>query len=60
MMMANNQPETPEDIVVLCYDDRKCDLNTQREIQGGSNMTGTECGLFTHKSAPVIFESPCN
>jgi hypothetical protein len=23
-------------------------------------MTGTECGLFTHKSVPVIFESPCN
>jgi hypothetical protein len=22
-------------------------------------MTGTECGLFTHKSVPVIFESPC-
>jgi hypothetical protein len=29
------------------------------EIQGGSNMTGTQCGLFTHKSVPVIFESPC-
>jgi hypothetical protein len=28
-------------------------------IQGGSNMTGTDCGLFTHKSVPVIFESPC-
>jgi hypothetical protein len=28
-------------------------------IQGGSNMTGTCCGLFTHKSVPVIFESPC-
>jgi hypothetical protein len=22
-------------------------------------MTGTQCGLFTHKSVPVIFESPC-
>jgi hypothetical protein len=22
-------------------------------------MTGTDCGLFTHKSIPVIFESPC-
>jgi hypothetical protein len=22
-------------------------------------MTGTDCGLFTHKSLPVIFESPC-
>jgi hypothetical protein len=29
------------------------------ELQGGSNMTGTECSLFTHKSVPVIFESPC-
>jgi hypothetical protein len=28
-------------------------------IQGGSNMTRTDCGLFTHKSVPVIFESPC-
>jgi len=23
-------------------------------------MTGTDCGLFTHKSVPVIFEPPCN
>ena len=22
-------------------------------------MTGTKCGLFTHKSVPVIFEPPC-
>jgi hypothetical protein len=22
-------------------------------------MTGTDCGLFTHKAVPVIFESPC-
>jgi hypothetical protein len=22
-------------------------------------MTGTDCGLFTHKSVSVIFESPC-
>jgi hypothetical protein len=22
-------------------------------------MTGTECGLFTYKSVPVIFEPPC-
>jgi hypothetical protein len=22
-------------------------------------MTGTNCDLFTHKSVPVIFESPC-
>ena len=25
-------------------------------VQGGSNMTGTDCGLFTHKSVPVIRE----
>ena len=42
------------------------------KIQGGSNMTGTDlfvnkphcaaavqCGLFTYKSVPVIFEPPC-
>jgi len=42
------------------------------DIQGGSNMTGTDlyvnkphcaaavqCGLFTYKSVPVIFEPPC-
>jgi hypothetical protein len=29
------------------------------DIQGGSNMTGADCGLFTHKAVPVIFESPC-
>jgi hypothetical protein len=29
-------------------------------IQGVSNMTGTQCGLFTLKSVPVMFESPCN
>jgi hypothetical protein len=23
-------------------------------------MTGTDCGLFTHKPVLVIFESPCN
>jgi hypothetical protein len=23
----------------------------KRKIQGGSNMTGTNCGLFTHKSS---------
>ena len=28
-------------------------------VQGGSNMTGIDCGLFTHKSVPVIFEPPC-
>jgi len=27
-------------------------------IQGGSNKTGTDCGLFTYKSVPVIFEPP--
>ena len=30
-----------------------------RKVQGGSNMTGTKCSLFTHKSVPVIFEPPC-
>jgi len=30
-----------------------------RIVQGGSNMTGTKCGLFTHKSVRVIFEPPC-
>jgi hypothetical protein len=28
-------------------------------VQGGSNMTGTINVQFTHKSVPVIFESPC-
>jgi len=28
-------------------------------VEGGSNMTGTKCGLFTHKSIPVIFETLC-
>jgi len=28
-------------------------------IQGGSNMTGTVTGLFTHKTVQVIFEPPC-
>jgi len=28
-------------------------------IQGGLDMTGTKCGLCTHKSIPVIFEPPC-
>jgi hypothetical protein len=28
-------------------------------IQGGSNITGTDYTLFTHKSVPVIFEAPC-
>ena len=23
-------------------------------------MTGTDCGLFTHKLVPVIFEPPCS
>ena len=29
------------------------------KLQGGSNMTGTDCLQFTHKSVPVIFEPPC-
>ena len=28
-------------------------------VQGGSNITGTDCGLFTHKPVPVIFEPTC-
>ena len=47
-------------------------ITRHHEIQGGSNMTGTDlcvnkphcaaavqCGLFTYKSVPVIFEPPC-
>ena len=30
-----------------------------RLLQGVSNMTGTNCDLFTHKSVPVIFVPPC-
>ena len=29
------------------------------QIQGGSNMTGTDFYKRTHKSVPVIFEPPC-
>ena len=29
------------------------------EIQGVSNMTGTDLYKRTHKSVPVIFEPPC-
>ena len=32
---------------------------TPTELQGRSNMTGTNCDLFIHKSVPVIFETPC-
>jgi hypothetical protein len=32
-----------------------CVLNPQ----GGSNITGKNCDLFTHKSVQVIFEPPC-
>ena len=28
-------------------------------IQGGSNMTGTNCDLFYTQIVPVIFEPPC-
>jgi hypothetical protein len=28
-------------------------------VQGGSNMTGTNCDLITHKTVPVVFEPPC-
>ena len=30
-----------------------------QEIQGGSNMTRTNCDLFTHNQSRVIFEPPC-
>jgi len=49
-----------------------CWAPARNTIQGGSNMTGTDlcvnkphctaaaqCGLFTHRSVPVIFEPPC-
>ena len=29
------------------------------QLQGGSNMTGTDLYKRTHKSVPVIFEPPC-
>ena len=29
------------------------------QVQGGSNMTGTDLYKRTHKSVPVIFEPPC-
>jgi hypothetical protein len=32
---------------------------TNGNIQGGSNMTGTIWTIWTRKSVPVIFESPC-
>jgi hypothetical protein len=34
-------------------------LRSLKYIQGGSNMSGTDYTLFTHKSIPVIFEPPC-
>ena len=33
--------------------------NLSSRTTSGSNMTGTNCDLFTHKSVPVIFEPPC-
>ena len=30
-----------------------------KNVQGGSNMTGTDLYKRTHKSVPVIFEPPC-
>ena len=30
-----------------------------QEIQGGSNMTGTDLCVRLYKSVPVIFEPPC-
>jgi hypothetical protein len=38
---------------------RKNGVHAERVVQGGSNMTGTDYTLFTHKSFPVIFEPPC-
>jgi len=29
-------------------------------VQGGSNMTGTDYNKNIHKSIPVIFEPPCS
>jgi len=29
------------------------------EVQGGSNMTGTDLCVRLYKSVPVIFEPPC-
>jgi hypothetical protein len=34
-------------------------ISIDPEVQGGSNMAGTDYALFTHKSVPVIFEPPC-
>jgi hypothetical protein len=30
-----------------------------RKLQGGSNMTGTICGVNKPQFVPVIFEPPC-
>jgi hypothetical protein len=38
---------------------KNCMFVFEVEVQGGSNVTGTNCDLFTHKSVPVIFEAPC-
>jgi hypothetical protein len=42
--------------VILANNTSFCYINICTYIQGGSNMTGT---IWTHKSVPVIFESPC-
>jgi len=34
-------------------------LTFQTELQGGSNMTGTDLCVRLYKSVPVIFEPPC-
>ena len=31
----------------------------ERDIQGGSNMTGIDLCVRLYKSVPVIFEPPC-
>jgi hypothetical protein len=38
--------------------DSRKSINVTLYVQGGSNMIGTNCDLYTHKSVPVIFEPP--
>ena len=64
-----------KNVLRVCYAVCKSDqyILTLLHVQGGSNMSGTDlcvnkphctaaaqCGLFTYKSVPVIFEPPCN
>ena len=34
-------------------------FNMTGNLQGGSNMTGTNCDFFYTQIVPVIFEPPC-